>query len=81
MSRHPATIRRVAQSLGAVGLGVNHALNPGALARAKAGDLQLAVIDLDVDVNASPRFSCLPVVPFSPLLRRPSSINTATPRE
>jgi hypothetical protein len=55
VSRHPATIRRVAQSLGAVGLGVNHALNPGALVRAKAGDLQLAVIDLDVDIHASPQ--------------------------
>jgi hypothetical protein len=55
VSRHPATIRRVAQSLGAVGLGVNHALNPGALARARSGDLQLAVIDLDVDINASPQ--------------------------
>jgi hypothetical protein len=55
VSRHPATIRRVAQSLGAVGLGVNHALNPGALQRSKPGELQLAVIDLDVDVLASPQ--------------------------
>jgi hypothetical protein len=54
VSRHPATIRRVAQSLGAVGLGVNHALSPSALAKTKPGELQLAVIDLDVDVNAAP---------------------------
>src|SRR5688572_4654652 len=54
VSRHPATIRRVAQSLGAVGLGVNHALNPAALQRAEPGKLQLAVIDLDVDVQQAP---------------------------
>jgi hypothetical protein len=44
----------VAQSLGAVGLGVNHALNPTALPKAEPGELQLAVIDLDVDTHASP---------------------------
>jgi hypothetical protein len=54
VSRHPATIRRVAQSLGAVGLGVNHALQPSALTKSQPGELQLAVIDLDVDVHAAP---------------------------
>jgi hypothetical protein len=54
ITRHPATIRRVAQSLGAVGLGVTHALNPSALPKAHPGDFRVAVLDLDIDLGATP---------------------------
>jgi hypothetical protein len=55
ITRHPATIRRIAQSLGAVGLGVTHALNPAALPKSHVGDFRIAVIDLDIDAQATPR--------------------------
>ena len=51
VTRHPATIRRVAQALGAVGIGVNHALSAAEL---PAGELAVVVLDLDVDGEADP---------------------------
>jgi anti-sigma regulatory factor (Ser/Thr protein kinase) len=56
VTRHPATIRRVAQALGAVGVGVNHALSPSTeqLPRAAPGELKVVVLDLDVDDTADP---------------------------
>ncbi len=54
VTRHPATIRRVAQSLGAVGLSVTHALAPGVLPKSEFGDFRVAVLDLDIDLAADP---------------------------
>jgi hypothetical protein len=54
VTRHPATIRRVAQSLGAVGLGVTHALQPSALPRSHPGEFRVAVLDLDFEPTAPP---------------------------
>lgn len=54
VTRHPATIRRVAQALGAVGIGVNHALAPAQMTRAAPGELEVVVLDLDVDPDADP---------------------------
>lgn len=54
VTRHPATIRRVAQSLGAVGLGVTHALAPSAIEPVAPGELRVAVLDLDIDPVAPP---------------------------
>lgn len=54
VSRHPATIRRVAQSLGAVGLGVTHALQPSGLPKATPGEFRVGVLDLDIDPAAQP---------------------------
>ena len=54
VTRHPATIRRVAQSLGAVGLGVTHALSPSELPPAQPGEYRVAVLDLDIDSTARP---------------------------
>ena len=54
VTRHPATIRRVAQALGAVGIGVNHALTPAQMPKAAPGELKVAVLDLDVDPDAEP---------------------------
>jgi anti-sigma regulatory factor (Ser/Thr protein kinase) len=53
VTRHPATIRRVAQALGAVGIGVNHALST-AQVPSPAPNLEIVVLDLDVDAEADP---------------------------
>jgi hypothetical protein len=54
VTRHPATIRRVAQSLGAVGLTVTHALSPSVLPKSEFGDFRVAVLDLDIDLAVNP---------------------------
>jgi anti-sigma regulatory factor (Ser/Thr protein kinase) len=54
VTRHPATIRRVAQALGAVGVGVNHALSTEQMPKAGPGELKVVVLDLDVDPEADP---------------------------
>jgi hypothetical protein len=54
VTRHPATIRRVAQALGAIGVGVNHALSTAQMPRAAANELSVVVLDLDIDPHASP---------------------------
>ena len=53
VTRHPATIRRVAQALGAVGIGVNHALSTAQMPKPDR-DLEVVVLDLDVDAAADP---------------------------
>lgn len=53
VTRHPASIRRIAQALGAVGIGVDHALSPQQLPPA-ADELRVVVLDLDVDGEAEP---------------------------
>jgi hypothetical protein len=40
--------------LGAVGLGVTHALSPSALAQAAPGEYRVAVVDLDIEPGAAP---------------------------
>lgn len=54
VTRHPASIRRIAQALGAVGIGVNHALSTAQMAAAKPGEVKVVVLDLDVDPEAPP---------------------------
>jgi hypothetical protein len=54
VTRHPASIRRIAQALGAVGVGVNHALSPAQMQKSAAGHLRVVVLDLDVDPDAEP---------------------------
>lgn len=54
VTRHPATIRRVAQALGAVGIGVNHALSTAQMPRVAPGELKVVVLDLDVEPDADP---------------------------
>src|SRR5262249_53320119 len=66
VTRHPATIRRVAQALGAAGIGVNHALSPAELPRAAVGDVEVAVLDLDVDPEAHPLSLVRQVAEFHP---------------
>jgi hypothetical protein len=66
VTRHPATIRRVAQALGAVGVGVNHALSPQQMPRAAPGELKVVVLDLDVDPAAPPPALVSAVTSFYP---------------
>jgi anti-sigma regulatory factor (Ser/Thr protein kinase) len=66
VTRHPASIRRIAQALGAVGIGVNHALSPAQLPKAGPGELAVVVLDLDVDPAASPLDLVRAVADFYP---------------
>lgn len=68
VTRHPATIRRVAQALGAVGIGVNHALSPAQLPQAAPGELKVVVLDLDVDPDADPLTLVRQVAEFYPAI-------------
>ena len=68
VTRHPATIRRVAQALGAVGIGVNHALSPAQMPKAAPGELKVAVLDLDVDPAADPMTLVRQVAEFYPAI-------------
>lgn len=68
VTRHPATIRRVAQALGAVGIGVNHALSPAQMPKAGPGELKVAVLDLDVDPTADPLALVRQVAEFYPAI-------------
>jgi hypothetical protein len=66
VTRHPATIRRVAQALGAVGVGVNHALSTQQMPPAAPGELKVVVLDLDVDPEAEPALLVQQVSRFYP---------------
>lgn len=66
VTRHPATIRRVAQALGAVGIGVNHALSTAQMPTVAAAELRVAVLDLDVDPDADPLTLVRQVAEFYP---------------
>ena len=68
VTRHPATIRRVAQALGAVGIGVNHALSPAQMPKAGPGELKVVVLDLDVDPTAEPLTLVRQVAEFYPAI-------------
>ena len=68
VTRHPATIRRVAQALGAVGVGVNHALSPAQMPKAAPGELKVVVLDLDVDPAADPLTLVRQVAEFYPAI-------------
>jgi len=68
VTRHPATIRRVAQALGAVGVGVNHALSPAQMPKAGPGELKVVVLDLDVDPAADPLALVRQVADFYPAI-------------
>ena len=68
VTRHPATIRRVAQALGAVGVGVNHALSPAQMPKAAPGELKVVVLDLDVDPTADPLSLVRQVADFYPAI-------------
>jgi hypothetical protein len=68
VTRHPATIRRVAQALGAVGIGVNHALSTAQMPKTGPGELKVVVLDLDVDPEADPLALVRQVSDFYPAI-------------
>src|SRR6266567_586545 len=54
VSRHPATLRQLAQSLGVAGLSMRQAIGPSFLPRTGHGEFEVVVIDLDIDPDAPP---------------------------
>jgi hypothetical protein len=51
VSRHPATLRQVAQSVGCAGLGMRQAIGPSFLPRSGKGEFELVMLDLDIDTE------------------------------
>jgi hypothetical protein len=54
VSRHPATLRQLAQSLGVAGLSMRQAIGPSFLPRSARGEFEVVVLDLDIDAEAPP---------------------------
>lgn len=54
VSRHPATLRQLAQSLGVAGLAMRQAIGPSFLPRSARGEFELVVVDLDIDPETPP---------------------------
>jgi len=54
VSRHPATLRQLGQSLGVAGLGMRQAIGPSFLPRSTRGEFEAVILDLDIDPEAPP---------------------------
>src|SRR6478609_9693298 len=54
VSRHPATLRQIAQSLGVAGMAMRQAIGPSFLPRSARGEFEAVVVDLDIDPEAPP---------------------------
>src|SRR5438270_6480611 len=54
VSRHPATLRQLAQSLGVAGLSMRQAIGPSFLPRSARGEFEVIVVDLDIDPESPP---------------------------
>src|SRR3954467_394183 len=54
VSRHPATLRQLAQSLGVAGLSMRQAIGPSFLPRSGRGEFEVIVVDLDIDPETPP---------------------------
>src|SRR3954470_14795891 len=54
VSRHPATLRQIAQALGVAGLGMRQAIGPSFLPRTTRGEFEAVIVDLDIDPEAPP---------------------------
>jgi hypothetical protein len=54
VSRHPATLRQLAQSLGVAGLAMRQAIGPSFLPRSTRGEFEVVVVDLDIDPETPP---------------------------
>ena len=49
VSRHPATLRQLAQSLGVAGLAMRQAIGPSFLPRSQRGEFEVVILDADID--------------------------------
>ncbi|HEX4461271.1 MAG TPA: hypothetical protein VIA18_24995, partial [Polyangia bacterium] len=61
VSRHPATLKHVAQALGVASLTSRHAIGPSFLPRSERGEFDLVLLDLDIDPKAAPADLCAQV--------------------
>lgn len=55
VSRHPATLRQVAQALGVAGMSMRQAIGPSFLPRSGRGEFEVVLLDLDIDPDATPQ--------------------------
>src|SRR3954452_23428101 len=54
VSRHPATLRQIAQALGVAGLVMRQAIGPSFLPRSTRGEFEAVIVDLDIDPETPP---------------------------
>src|SRR3954468_16427667 len=54
VSRHPATLRQIAQSLGVAGMAMRQAIGPSFLPRSTRGEFEAVIVDLDIDPETPP---------------------------
>src|SRR4051794_5542280 len=54
VSRHPATLRQIAQALGVPSLAMRQAIGPSFLPRSSRGEFEAVIVDLDIDPEAPP---------------------------
>jgi len=61
VSRHPATLKHVAQALAVANLSSRQAIGPSFLPRSAPGEFELVLLDLDIDPAAPPPELCAQV--------------------
>ncbi|MCU1282026.1 MAG: hypothetical protein JWM53_5572 [bacterium] len=61
MSRHPSTLKHVAQALAVANLSSRQAIGPSFLPRSAPGEFELVVLDLDIDPATPPPELCAQV--------------------
>jgi hypothetical protein len=66
VSRHPATLRHVAQALGVAGLTSRQAIGPSFLPRSAPREFEVVLLDLDIDAAAAPVELCESVAAACP---------------
>jgi hypothetical protein len=61
VSRHPSTLKHVAQSLAVANLSSRQAIGPSFLPRSAPGEFELVLLDLDIDPQTAPPDLCVQV--------------------
>ena len=61
VSRHPSTLKHVAQSLAVANLSSRQAIGPSFLPRSAPGEFELVILDLDIDPQTPPPDLCAQV--------------------
>ncbi len=69
VSRHPATLKHVAQALGVPRLGWRQAIGPAVLPRSSRGEFELVLLDLDLDATAPPALTDAQSAAFTRVVR------------
>ena len=58
VSRHPATLKHVAQALAVANLSSRQAIGPSFLPRSQPGEFEVVLLDLDIDPSTAPSELC-----------------------